>query len=126
MKNSDILGIKCIIFQPQFNGFVRCFLDGNEKYEYYSTDDFIKLADNLDNRDKILFQLEEALSESSFFLWDVDNSYIRRMVPGDYERENVFTSKPYNFKDEGKDIFDSRSSVGFKNGKVTVKKFKLF
>lgn len=126
MKNSDILGIKCIIFQPQFNEFVRCFLDGNEKYAYYSIDDFTKLADNLNNRDKILFQLKEALSEGSFFLWDVDNSYIRRMVPGDYERENVFTSKPYSFKDEGEDIFDSQSSVSFKNGKVTMKKFKLF
>lgn len=124
MDNSKILGIHHIIFQYQFNGFVKCFLD--DKEGYYPLNDFIKLTNNLNDRDKIIPQLKEALSESSLFLWDIDNSFIRRLDINDWERENVFISKPFNFDDKEDNIFDPQNDIGFKKGKVTKKKLKLF
>ena len=110
-KNSEQLGIYYIVFQYQFNNWVKCFLDGSENYELLYIDDFIAFTKELPNKGNIESQIREALSESSFFLWDVDGGYVRRLSGSSFEKENVLAN--LKVLKEEKNVFDSRNPVNF-------------
>lgn len=123
-KNSEQLGIYYIVFQYQFNNWVKCFLDGSENYELLYIDDFIAFTKELPNKGNIESQIREALSESSFFLWDVDGGYVRRLSGSSFEKENVLA----NLKalKEEKNVFDSRNPVNFEKKKGVLSFTNIF
>lgn len=79
-KKLESLGIYFIVFQTQFNGFVKCFLDGDENYTLYTFEELINIASSIDDLN-IIPKLKESLAESSFFLWDITSSTIERLSP---------------------------------------------
>lgn len=76
--NSSILGMYFIVFQTQFNGFVKVYVDGDDNCDFYFKDDFLNLALKINNP-KLYNELSEALTESSFYLWDIDNNTVKRL-----------------------------------------------
>lgn len=72
------LGFYFIIFQSQFNGFVKCFIDGSESATFYSNADFLDLVKQVQDS-SLISNVREALSTASFYLWDVSNSTVKRL-----------------------------------------------
>lgn len=123
-KNSEQLGIYYVVFQYQFNNWVKCFLDGSDDYSLLYIDDFLAFTKELPNKGDIEAQLREALSESSFFLWDVDGGYVRRLSSSSFEKENIFANLKVLKKEQK--VFDSRNPVNFEKGKGVLSFTNIF
>lgn len=78
-SNSSKLGFFFVIFQSQLNGYIKCWMDGKESWDYYSVDEIFDLLEKLDDSYKIKLSLAEAFSQTSFFLWDVDANKVTRL-----------------------------------------------
>lgn len=118
-SNSSILGIFYILFQTQFNGFVKCFIDGDEDVNYYSVSDFLDLAKQLKNQN-VVASISEALTESSFFLWDVDGENVRRLSSTTTQKESPMQILS-KIKDTPKEIIED-NFIRFNGGRISIKK----
>ena len=96
MDNSKVLGFYYMVFQTQFNGYVKCWIDGEEDYNLYTEQELLNLAAKLNNSYPIRRKISDALIESSFFLWDVDADEVTRISPKhnlESVRENLIKAR---------------------------------
>lgn len=77
------IGFYFMIFQSQLNGYIKCYIDGDDSYVLYSVSDFLDLASKL-RSESLNNLLKDCISTTSFFVWDVMNSSVKRMKPLPY------------------------------------------
>lgn len=80
-KLEDLIGFYYLVMiMNPINGYVKCWLDGNEDWRYIPLDDLIRMSqlagDNRDLQNKLL----AALQETSYWLWDVHNGTIKKLT----------------------------------------------
>ena len=81
MSNSETLGFYFVVFQTQFNNYVKCWIDGEEDYTLYTEEELLDFASKVDTPYPVSRKISDALIESSFFLWDVDANEVTRITP---------------------------------------------
>lgn len=83
-KNSktgaDLLGYYFIIFQSNFKGYVKCWMDGAEDYSFYSEEDFIGLFEKIDSEQSLIFQAMNCLCTTGIYIWDISSGTIKRLT----------------------------------------------
>lgn len=74
------LGFYFVVFQPSLKpGQLRCWIDGNESYELYTEDDLLRFC-NINGIDQeVERDLKTAFSQTSLWLWDIENRKIKRL-----------------------------------------------
>lgn len=85
---SEVLGFFFMVYQKDpRKTYVTCWLDGDDEPEYYTEKDIIGFATKLENDYKTVSRLKDTFTETSFFMWDVDNKKIKRLSAGYEPRE---------------------------------------
>ena len=77
LKSEDI-GYSYIVFQHHINGYIKCYLDGNEDYTFFDRLKFYDLAEKSGGVE-LANAIRKAMSTTGIFLWDVDNKRIKRL-----------------------------------------------
>ena len=111
------LGFYIVVFQSQFNGLVKCWIDGSEDWTYYSVEEFMNFASKEGSTYQLRQTLKNCLSESSFFIWIVEEDVVKRLSPhtepSDIRRvlniDEMF--KKDNQKENAKFFFDGRKKI---------------
>lgn len=80
-KLAEDLGLYFILFHKWYSGYVKCWLNGSDQAKLYSTDEFIALSQKSGLNYKLRLKIQDCLTESSIFLWDVENDVIKPLTP---------------------------------------------
>lgn len=80
-KLAEDLGLYFILFHKWVNGYVKCWLNGSDQPKIYSSDEFIALSQKSGLNYKLRLKIQDCLTESSIFLWDVENDIIKPLTP---------------------------------------------
>ena len=75
------IGYYFIVFQTTFTGYVKCWMDGNENYKYFTVDEFLNLFTKSNSPSSLRVEASKCIDTSSIYMWDVENSTIRRLNP---------------------------------------------
>lgn len=78
--NADLLGYYFIIFQSNFRGYVKCWMDGSDDYSFYSENDFLDLFDKIDSDPNLIFKAKDCLCTTGLYLWDISSGTIKRLT----------------------------------------------
>ena len=115
MTNSSIIGFYFLIFQSQLNGFLKCWIDGSDSYSFYTQKEILDFAIKTENPNLIIPPLKNAFSQTSFFIWDVNENKITRL------RSNQQEESIRSFINDKKSIHNSfnRKDSGIKNNPIT-------
>lgn len=99
---SAVLGFYYVIFQQYSDTYVKCWIDGSENWNLFEVEKFLDFSqkDGLDY--ETLIKLKDCLTESSVFLWSVDNKTIRRLSPS-FEQESL-TQEFFKVLHESKNV----------------------
>lgn len=79
-KLCDTIGFYYLIFLPQPDNYVRCWIDGAEDYTLYTREEILAFSQAAGINYKLRLDLQEALSTYSVYIWDVENETIKTLT----------------------------------------------
>lgn len=114
------LGFYFVVFQPSLKpGQLRCWIDGNESYELYTEDDLLRFC-NMNGIDQdVERDLKIAFSQTSFWLWDVENRKIKRLSSSYEIPQRNFFKEAIASKENTK-VFESDYLNLYKDGVLEI------
>lgn len=98
-KNPSNIGYYFILFQYNFNGYVKCWFDGNEYFNYMTVNDFVNLFDKANADYKTKVQVLKYLDTDGIYLWDVLNSTVRQVHNTNVRESTIGQDIQNAFKD---------------------------
>lgn len=83
------IGYFFIVFQSTLTGFVKCWFDGDEYFNYMSEDDFLDMVSKEDREGQVIIKVSQCLSSSGVYLWDVQAGTISPLRPQPMPEDTV-------------------------------------
>jgi hypothetical protein len=124
MINSSTIGFYFLIFQSQLNGFLKCWIDGSDSYSFYTQKEILDFASKTENPNLIIPSLKNAFSQTSFFIWNVNENKITRLRSNQQEesiRSFINDKKCTDSSFSRKDLDIKSNSIIFDGQNVTMK-----
>lgn len=83
-------GFYYMVYMKGLGSYYKCWIDGNENYEFYTANELLDIASRVKNHD-IVAAMKSSFRDASVFIWMVDEGRIERLQP---ERDSTqVTSK---------------------------------
>lgn len=99
--HSELLGYFYIMFQTTLSGYVKCWVDGSENYNYITVEKFKEFFDTSKSPVQLKFYALQCLDTTSIYFWNVDEETIKRVTlqsePSDI-RERISQLNPFSKK----------------------------
>ena len=73
-------GFFYMMYMKSSNNYYKCWIDGSDNCEFYTSDEILDIANRLHNPE-IVAKLKESFRDSSVFVWMVDEGQIERARP---------------------------------------------
>lgn len=86
-------GFYYMVYMKGLGSYYKCWIDGNENYEFYTANELLDIASRVKNHD-IIAAMKSSFRDASVFIWMVDEGRIERLQP---ERDSTqVTSKLFS------------------------------
>ena len=86
-------GFYYMVYMKGLGSYYKCWIDGNENYEFYTANELLDIASRVKNHD-IIAAMKSSFRDASVFIWMVDEGRIERLQP---ERDTTqVTSKLFS------------------------------
>ena len=86
-------GFYYMVYMKSLGSYYKCWIDGNENYEFYTANELLDIASRVKNHD-IIAAMKSSFRDASVFIWMVDEGRIERLQP---ERDTTqVTSKLFS------------------------------
>lgn len=76
---ANLLGYYFIIFQSNFKGYVKCWMDGSEDYTFLSEKEFIELFNKIEADPKLIYKALDCLNTTSIYIWNILEGSIKKL-----------------------------------------------
>lgn len=73
-------GFFYMMYMKSSNNYYKCWIDGSNNCEFYTSDEILDIARRLHNPE-IVAKLKESFRDSSVFVWMVDEGRVERTRP---------------------------------------------
>ena len=73
-------GFYYMVYTKGLGSYYKCWIDGNENYEFYTANELLDIASRVKNHD-IIAAMKSSFRDASVFIWMVDEGRIERLQP---------------------------------------------
>lgn len=77
---SKEVGFYYMVYEKGLGRYYKCWIDGNENYEFYTADELIDIAKRVKNP-SLISAMKSSFRDSSVFIWMVDEGKVERLQP---------------------------------------------
>lgn len=77
---SKEVGFYYLVYTRGTGSYYKCWIDGNENYEFYTANELLDMASRVKNHD-IIAAMKSSFRDASVFIWMVDEGRIERLQP---------------------------------------------
>lgn len=83
------IGYYFVVFQSTLTGFVKCWFDGSEYFDFMTEDGFLDMVSKENHDGQVIIKASQCLSSSGVYLWDVQAGAISPLRPQSMPEDTV-------------------------------------